>query len=253
MWIPLTLAVLGALQANMLEQPVFSPGEVWSFGASEQSLLCERADYLSLPGSLQSLQLSVLQMAYAGGLWQPCEEARPLVHVCHYADNGGLPGELLREALVPAELTPQGIFYRNDLELQLLELDLPWRNLSSGWFSIEGMGDGSCQLMWGEGSGGDGYSCVRREGIWRTIPSDLALRASWVDLPSPSLQIQSLADGRMELAWSPSSPDFDYLVEYSPDGSGWSLLQTVNQSPLILDPEQVAPGVHLFRVRCLLP
>ncbi len=253
MWIPLALAVLGALQANTLEQPVLLPGEAWSFGASEEALLCERAEYLSLPGSLQGLRLPVLQLAYAGGLWQPCDAARPLVHVRHYADEAGLPGELLREALVTTVLVPQGIFYRNDLELKLLELDLPWRNLSSGWFSIEGMGDGTCQLMWGEGTGGDGYSCVRREGSWRTIPSDLGLQASWVDLPQPQLQIQRLSDGRIELDWSPFNPELDYKVEFSPDAQNWNLLETVAQPPLLLDPEQLSPGPHLYRVRSLLP
>jgi hypothetical protein len=210
------------------EQPLIPADGPWSFGNSELSRGYWRAERVQLPAPATVLAFSVLQLTRpgGGGAWQPCaEDPQPLELRIHAVD-GLHPGPLLESRQLLAQATLEDTRYGNGWPTLRLEIPLdPPLEAGSVWLALSGSGDPDCMLLWGAGSGGDGFSRVDRGLGWELVPYDLNLELSTPTCEAPQQLALQWFGSWISLQWAAVPEAVDYRVEQAPEMIGpWTVL-----------------------------
>jgi hypothetical protein len=142
---------------SLYSQPRDQPNAFTAY-VSEAGAFQRWDNFNGVAGAIDGVVWFGLDMFFSGSGFFECEEFDPTFQISFHEDQGNLPGPAVCTYTLLAKRMPTGISYQG-AELNRYEVTLPTSCvITSGWISIAGLGDPSCQFLWMSASGGDQYS-----------------------------------------------------------------------------------------------
>ena len=160
-------------------QKPFTPDGNWSFSISDEEygpyIVYDNYNFTS--GAIQRVDFWGLDLY--SGTWSECEENPTSFHVNFYVDAGGQPDynnptytfDVTTYNQVPSGQVFSDIYIENFYQLQLPSSVAQ----TSGWISIQGIGDGNaCVFRWSRSPEGDQLSYRFHSGVLTPVSKDQA-------------------------------------------------------------------------------
>lgn len=139
----------------IFDQPPHRPDDSWQVFQSNHPTSLRYGNFRRVRGAVRDIHWwgFFMRRDENGETLVPCE-APPEFKIVFYQNNGsGYPGSAVCSYKVTATVTPSGMMYSSGIfgPAELLCFDAvldPPCNISSGWVSIQGIGDRECMFYW---------------------------------------------------------------------------------------------------------